>query len=69
MNRLAFGNTSSPYEAIYITRRTAADFGTGKKEAVKAIEENPCVDDYLDSAESTEEAIRRGTQVRDVCAS
>ena len=68
MNRLAFGDTSSPCEAIYITRRTAADFGTGMEEAVKAIEENLYVDDYLDSAESTEEAIRRGTQVRDVLA-
>ncbi len=40
MNRLAFGDTSSPCEAVYITRRTAADFGTGMEEAVKVIEEN-----------------------------
>ena len=68
MNRLAFGDTSSPCEAIYITRRTAADFGIGKEEVVKAIEENLYVDDYLDSAESTKEAIHRGKQVKKVLA-
>jgi hypothetical protein len=68
MNRLAFGDTSSPCEAIYITRRTAAEFGIGKEEVVKAIEENLYVDDYLDSAESTKEAIHRGKQVKNVLA-
>ncbi|XP_028405773.1 uncharacterized protein LOC114528349 [Dendronephthya gigantea] len=68
MNRLAFGDTSSPCEAIYITRRTAADYGMGKEEAVRAIEENLYVDDYLDSAESTREAIRRGNEVKNILA-
>ncbi|CAB3991238.1 Hypothetical predicted protein [Paramuricea clavata] len=40
MNRLAFGDTSSPCEAIYITRRTAANFGIGKEKVIKSIEEN-----------------------------
>ncbi|CAB4034545.1 hypothetical protein M514_27252, partial [Paramuricea clavata] len=32
MNRLAFGDTSSPCEAIYVTRRTAKDHGQGQEE-------------------------------------
>ncbi len=38
MDRLAFGDTSSFFQAIY--------------DAVKAINENLCVDDYLDSTET-----------------
>ncbi|CAB4028192.1 Hypothetical predicted protein, partial [Paramuricea clavata] len=52
MNRLAFGDTSSPCEVIYATRRTAKDHGQGQEDAVKAINENLYVDDYLDSAET-----------------
>ena len=37
MDRLAFGDTSSPCEAIYVTRRTAKDHGQGQEDAVRAI--------------------------------
>ncbi len=37
MDRLAFGDTSSPCEAIYVIRRTAKGYGHGQEEAVKAI--------------------------------
>ncbi|XP_028411629.1 uncharacterized protein LOC114534388 [Dendronephthya gigantea] len=68
MNRLTFGDTSSPCEAIYVTRRTATDYGSGKPEAVKAINENLYVDDYLDSAETKDEAVRKGNDVKEILA-
>ena len=67
MDRLAFGDTSSPCEAIYVTRRAAKDFGQGQ-EAVRAINENLYVDDYLDSTETTEQAITKGRQVKEILA-
>ena len=68
MDRLAFGDTSSPCEAIYVTRRAAKDFGQGQEEAVRAINENLYVDDYLDSTETTEQAITKGRQVKEILA-
>ena len=68
MDRLAFGDTSSPCEAIYVTRRTAKDYGKGQEEAVRAINENLYVDDYLDSTETTEQAIMKGRQVKEILA-
>ena len=68
MDRLAFGDTSSPCEAIYVTRRTAKDHGKGQEEAVRAINENLYVDDYLDSTETTEQAITKGRQVKEILA-
>ena len=68
MDRLTFGDTCSPFEAIYVTRRTAEDFGNGNEEAVKAINENLYVDDYLDSTETDEQAIQRGQDVSEILA-
>ena len=51
-----------------MTRQTAQDFGHGKEEAVKAINENLYVDDYLDSTETDEQAIERGRRVSEILA-
>ena len=58
IDRLAFGYTSLPYEAIYVTCRTTRDYGQGHEEAVGAINKNLYVDDYLNSPENTEQAIK-----------
>lgn len=68
MDRLTFGDTCSPLEAIYVTQKTAQDFGNEREEAVRAINANLYVDDYLDSAESDEQAISRGREVCDILA-
>jgi len=66
MNRLTFGDHRSPFVAIFATRKTAADFGTGKEEAVKAINKNLFINDYLESAETEEEAIKWAKEVKGI---
>ena len=68
MDRLTFGDGSSPFVALKTIRRVAADHGAGKEDAVRTIHRNLYVDDYLDSAKSVEEAVKRATDVRDILA-
>ena len=66
MDRLTFGDCCSPFIAIYVTRKTAEDHGQGRPDAVQAIHNNLYMDDYLDSAKTEEEAIKKALAVKDI---
>uniref|UniRef100_A0A5S6Q5Z7 Uncharacterized protein n=1 Tax=Trichuris muris TaxID=70415 RepID=A0A5S6Q5Z7_TRIMR len=66
MDRVTFGDTCSPFIAICTIMRTAHEFGQGREEAVRAIQNNLYMDDYLDSARTTLEAIARARDVQDI---
>ena len=66
MDRLTFGDCCSPFIAIYVTRKTAEDHGQGRPDAVQAIHNNLYMDDYLDSAKTEEQAIKRALAVKDI---
>ncbi|KFD62110.1 hypothetical protein M514_25712 [Trichuris suis] len=61
MDRVTFGDTCSPFIAISTIMRTAHEFGQGREEA-----NNLYMDDYLDSARTTSEAIARARDVQDI---
>ena len=63
MDRLTFGDCCSPFIALKTIRKVAEDHGEGKKAAVRAIHKNFYVDDYLDSAETENEMIKRAKDV------
>ena len=66
MNRLTFGDGASPFVAMSTLHRTADDYGGKQDRAKKAIKENFYMDDYLDSFDVPEEAIRVGGCVREI---
>ena len=57
--RHIFGDKESSTCAIYTLQRTARDITGQYPEASNAVLENFCMDDYLDSVESTERALKR----------
>ena len=65
MNRLTFGDAASPFVAMATLHRTAEDYGGGQERACRAIK-NFYMDDYLDSFDSADEAIRVGRCVKDI---
>ncbi|XP_053692618.1 uncharacterized protein LOC128741066 [Sabethes cyaneus] len=64
MDVATFGSTSSPCSAQYVKNLNAKQFAKQFPEAAKAIVENHYVDDYFDSAETVEEAVKRAKEVR-----
>ncbi|CAG9103784.1 unnamed protein product [Plutella xylostella] len=56
MTSVIFGASSSPCTALFIKNRNARDFADTHPEAVRAIEKNHYMDDYLQSFMSVEEA-------------
>jgi hypothetical protein len=58
MSVLVFGAVSSPYGAQYIRNRNAERFAADYPEAVEGIVKKHYVDDYLDCANSEEEAVK-----------
>lgn len=58
MEAMIFGAVPSPYSAQYAKNRNALDFKENFPEAVEAIIKRHYMDDYLDSANSPEEAIK-----------
>ena len=60
MDRLSFGDKCSPFVAISVVHRVADDYGQDRSltEAANAIRENFYVDDYLDSSDTTDGAVR-----------
>ena len=64
MNRLTFGDAASPFVAMATLHRTAEDYGGGQERACRAIKKNFYIDDYLDSFDSADEAIRVGRCVK-----
>ncbi|XP_072947702.1 uncharacterized protein [Epargyreus clarus] len=63
MTSMIFGASSSPYLAHSVRNKNAADYEEGYPEAARAIRERHYMDDYLDSFQSEEEAIK---VIRDV---
>ena len=66
MNRLTFGDAASPFVVMATLHRTAEDYGGGQERACRAIKKNFYMDDYLDSFDSADEAIRVGRCVKDI---
>ena len=66
MNRLTFGDGASPFVAINTLHKTAEDYGEDKARAITAIKENFYMDDYLDSFDTTEEAIQVGKEIQNI---
>ncbi|XP_055610704.1 uncharacterized protein LOC129757483 [Uranotaenia lowii] len=66
MDVATFGSTCSPCSAQYIKNRNAKDFADEYPDAAAAIVDNTYVDDYLDSADSVEEAVTRAQQVKKI---
>ena len=58
MDRLCFGDKCSPFVAISVVHRVADDYGQDCPEAANAIRENFYGDDYLDSSDTTDGAVR-----------
>lgn len=63
MTSVIFGATCSPSSAIFIKNKNAAEFKEEYPDAAEAIEKNHYMDDYLQSFESDEEAIKTASEV------
>ena len=63
MQVMIFGATSSPYVAQEIKNRNADEFKNEYPEACQAIISKQYMDDYLDSVDGIDEAIRRAQEV------
>ncbi|XP_055523175.1 uncharacterized protein LOC129717331 [Wyeomyia smithii] len=59
-----FGATCSPCSAQYIKNLNAEQFADQYPEAVRAIVDNHYVDDYFDSVDTVEEAVRLAKEVK-----
>ncbi|KAL0803329.1 hypothetical protein ABMA28_017183 [Loxostege sticticalis] len=66
MTSLIFGATSSPATAIYVKDRNAREAAETHPEAAEAIERNHYMDDYIQSFETEEQAVKIAREVRDV---
>lgn len=64
MDVATFGSSSSPCSAQYIKNLNASEFLVMYPEAAAAIIDKHYVDDYYDSVDTAEEAIRRAKEVR-----
>ncbi|XP_045779881.1 uncharacterized protein LOC123877305 [Maniola jurtina] len=66
MTSVIFGAASSPATAIYVMNKNAKEYGKSFPEAVKAIEKNHYMDDYLQSFRTTEEAKQTAAKVKEI---
>ncbi|XP_062713284.1 uncharacterized protein LOC134290229 [Aedes albopictus] len=64
MDVATFGSTSSPCSAQYVKNLNAKEFAGQFPAAAVAIVENHYVDDYFDSVDTIEEAVKRAKEVR-----
>ncbi|XP_055615048.1 uncharacterized protein LOC129761356 [Toxorhynchites rutilus septentrionalis] len=64
MDVATFGATCSPSLAQYVKNLNAKEYAGQFPEAAKAIVENHYVDEYFDSADTIEEAVKRARDVR-----
>ncbi|XP_053686517.1 uncharacterized protein LOC128736059 [Sabethes cyaneus] len=64
MDVATFGATSSPCSAQFVKNLNAKEFAGQFPQAAKAILENHYVDDYFDSTDTVEEAVRRAREVQ-----
>ncbi|XP_058840949.1 uncharacterized protein LOC131696424 [Topomyia yanbarensis] len=68
MDVATFGSTCSPCSAHYVKNRNAEEWKDIHPQAAMAIIDNHYVDDYLDSVDTEEEAIRLALEVKTVHA-
>ncbi|XP_062704451.1 uncharacterized protein LOC134286794 [Aedes albopictus] len=68
MDVATFGATCSPCSVQHVMRENALECSSEFPEAAAAIIDKTYMDDYVDSANTIEEAITRSTQVREVHA-
>ena len=66
MNVMIFGANSSPYVAQEIKNRNARQFQETHPEAVRAVVQKHYMDDYLDSLDTTQEALQRVREVKTI---
>ncbi|XP_058816669.1 uncharacterized protein LOC131679942 [Topomyia yanbarensis] len=64
MDVATFGSTSSPCSAQFIKNRNAEEYATQFPDAARAIIDRHYVDDYYDSLDTEDEAVRRAKEVR-----
>ncbi|XP_058448081.1 uncharacterized protein LOC131432741 [Malaya genurostris] len=64
MDVATFGSTSSPCSAQYVKNLNAKEFARQFPEAAEKIIKNHYVDDYFDSADTVEQAVRLAKEVR-----
>ncbi|XP_058464923.1 uncharacterized protein LOC131438730 [Malaya genurostris] len=64
MDRATFGSSCSPSSSQYIKNLNAEEYSTEFPEAAEAIINNHYVDDYLDSRDTEDEAIRIAREVK-----
>lgn len=66
MNSLIFGSKSSPTSAIYVKNKNAEEHKSKMPKAAWAIQNSSYVDDFLDSYDSREEAIKAINEVTEI---
>ncbi|XP_062714353.1 uncharacterized protein LOC134291085 [Aedes albopictus] len=66
MDVATFGATCSPCSAQHVLKVNAEEHANLFPEAAKAIVDKTYMDDYYDSADTTDEAVARALQVRDI---
>ncbi|XP_053686396.1 uncharacterized protein LOC128735940 [Sabethes cyaneus] len=64
MDVATFGSTSSPCSAQYVKNLNASEFSAEYPEAASAIINKHYVDDYFDSVDTIEDAVRRAKEVK-----
>ncbi|XP_038106476.1 uncharacterized protein LOC119766148 [Culex quinquefasciatus] len=64
MDRATFGSTSSPCSAQYVKNKNAREFADKFPDAVEAIVDKHYVDDYLDSTDTVDQAVKRAREVK-----
>ncbi|XP_062703497.1 uncharacterized protein LOC134285955 [Aedes albopictus] len=69
MDVATFGSTCSPCSAQYVKNKNAEEWKQRYPEAAAAIVENTYVDDYANSADTVEEAVRVALEVKEIHAS
>ncbi|XP_058816672.1 uncharacterized protein LOC131679946 [Topomyia yanbarensis] len=68
MDRATFGSTCSPCSSQYVKNRNAVEYAEEFPDAAEAIIDNHYVDDYLDSRDTEDEAVRIAREVKFVHA-
>ena len=63
MEAMTFGAVCSPSSAQHVMRRKAEDFAERYPDAVRAVNDNHYMDDYLDSSPSEKQAIEKVHQI------
>ena len=66
MEAMTFGAVCSPASAQHVMRRNAEDFAERYPDAVRAVNDNHYMDDYLDSSPSEKQATEKAHQIIEI---